>query len=209
MNAAHAIAPALFKLLRQMDTAAVPNKAGVATGLNWYGGHLDTKQSEPNWSKHLVELLRKEGIAAHCECRYDKISRDRCDVVITLPEIGKFWIEIKGAWKEYWRQKGKNDLLYRSYLLHPLVAGLDKSKTHTVPLDMQKLARLSKDEATFVGVLLIGFDSDEAPMDQDVAELVALAQLGLHPWMTAGTGWPDQYRPGCRVRCWMWYRETS
>jgi len=52
---------------------------------------------------------------------------------------------------------------------------------HTVPQDLQKLARLGKDQAAFIGMLLVGFDSEEAPMDADVVELVALARLGLHP----------------------------
>jgi hypothetical protein len=205
--AMHTIAPILFNLLRQMDAEAVPTAAGAPTGLNWYGGHIDTRQTEPAWSKRLVELLRKEGFTADCECRYDKDSRDRCDVVINLPEKGKFWIELKGAWKEYWRLK-KNDFIYRSYLLHPLVAGLDESKSHTVPLDIKKLERLPRTEAAFVGVLLIGFDSDEAPMDADAAELIAAAGLGLEPWSTAATGWRDSHRTGGRVRCWFWYKKN-
>ena len=84
----HVIAPVFFRLLRQMDTEAIPKASGTPTGLNWYGGHLDTKQTEPNWSKRLVELLLKEGFAADCECRYDKTSRDRCGIVITVPEVG-------------------------------------------------------------------------------------------------------------------------
>ena len=86
-------------------------------------------------------------------------------------------------------------------MLHPLIAGLDESKTHTVPLDLKKLSRLSKTDAAFVGVLLVGFDSDAAPMDADVAELVMLAGLDAEPWKSAANDWQDFYRPGCRVRC--------
>ena len=92
------IPPILFRLLRTMDAEAVSNAKGSPTGLNWYGGHINTRQTEPASSKRLVELLRQEGFTADCECRYGKASRDRCDVVITLPEGGRFWIEMKGAW---------------------------------------------------------------------------------------------------------------
>ncbi|HEY3318943.1 MAG TPA: hypothetical protein VGP72_00500 [Planctomycetota bacterium] len=205
-NVAAAVPAILFRLLRQMDAEATTVKDGFPTGLNWYGGHVGTRQTEPQWSKRIVELLRAEGLVAECECGYGAGTRDRCDVVIMLPEVGKFWLEIKGAWKEYWREKGTNDLLYRSYLLHPLVPGLDKTKTHTVPLDLQKLARLTRADASYVGMLLVGFDSSEAPMDADVAQLVQLARLGIEPWTAVATGWLDTYRPGQRVRVWFWYR---
>lgn len=207
--AVNAVPPILFRLLQRIDAEATTVKNGAPTGLNWYGGHVGTRQTEPQWSKRIVELLRAEGFTAECECSYGAGTRERCDVVITLPEIGKLWIEVKGAWKEYWREIGKSDLLYRSYLLHPLVAGLDKTKTHTVPLDLEKLARLSQTDAAYVGMLLVGFDSDAAPMDGDVAQLVELARLGLHPWTTAATAWVDPQRPGQRVRCWFWCRPVQ
>jgi hypothetical protein len=67
---------------------------------------------------------------------------------------GRIWIEIKGAWKAWW---GKRDHLYRSYLLHPLVPGLDP-KTHTAALDVEKVSRMTSKAADHVGLLLIGFE---------------------------------------------------
>ena len=86
MSDVQTIAPTLFRLLRQMDVEATTVKDGFPTGLNWYGGHINKRQTEPAWSKRLVELLRLDGFTANCECRYDTASRDRCDVVILAAE---------------------------------------------------------------------------------------------------------------------------
>ena len=110
------------------------------------------------------------------------------------------------AWKEYWRQQG-GELICRSYLLHPLVKDLPP-KTHTVPLDLKKLTTLHTPDAHRVGMLLIGFDTEEAPMDPDVAELADLASLNRLPWRAAAASWADRHREGCRVRCWLWQRPT-
>ena len=203
-----AVSERVFDCLRRMDCEATTIVKGAPTGLNWYGGYAGNRQTEPQWSRRLVELLRADGLDAKRECRYPGLPRARCDVVIDLGAGETLWLEIKGAWKEYWRQQG-NEWIYRSYLLHPLVAGLDKTKTHTAPLDLKKLETLTRRDAAYVGMLLVGFDSDTAPMDADVAELVRLAGLEMQPWTTVSTGWPDPHRPGCRVRCWLWHRAVT
>lgn len=203
----------IFQILRQMDAEAEPTTEGVPTGLNWYGGHARTElkkpQSEPEWSKAIAERLREQGFNAEAEVRYPasdavETPRTRCDVVVMDENGRRTWIEIKGAWRTYWEQSGSL-LLYRSYLLHPLVDGLDP-KTHTVPLDMQKLATLRKPDADEAGILLIGFDSTQSPMDDDVAELTSLAGLDDAPWSLAADEWDDAQRPGERIRCWLWRR---
>jgi hypothetical protein len=50
----HSIPQILFKLLRQIDAEAVPNASGAPTVLN------NTRQTEPAWSKRLVELCGKK-----------------------------------------------------------------------------------------------------------------------------------------------------
>jgi hypothetical protein len=79
----------------------------------------------------------------------------------------------------------------------------------TAALDFRKLAKLKRSHAAYVGDLLVGFDSEEAPMDADVGEFVHQAGIGLLPWTTIATGWPDPNRQGCRVRCWFWYRHVA
>jgi hypothetical protein len=205
----------MFETLLAMDRDATTVRDGEPTGLYWYGRHArpDQKrpQTEPNWSKELARRLCAEGIEAAAEVAYprlDRSRRNRCDLVVSLADGSTLWIEIKGAWKEYWRQQG-GMWFYESYLLHPLVGGLDKSKTHTVPLDLEKLASLRPDDADYVGMLLIGFDAAGAPMEQDVAKLENLAGLRHEPWRIESTDWPDPHRGGQHVRCWFWYRAVA
>jgi hypothetical protein len=197
--------------LRAMDHEATTVSAkGSPTGLNWYGGHarpeLKKPQTEPEWSKELARRLTDGGVESAAEVPYPNSPRARCDAVSTLPDGSRVWIEIKGAWREYWRQYGKLGT-YRSYLLHPLVAGLDP-KSHTVPLDMEKLAGLSPEDASFVAILLVGFDSAEHPMDADIDKLRTLSGLGAAPWTEIAEEWPDPHRDGECVHCWLWLREV-
>jgi hypothetical protein len=144
------LAPALLKCLREMDLEACLPRGASPTGLAWFGGHREPEKkrprTEPCWSQRLAELLPAHGFPAQAEVRYPSAPRDKCDVVASLPDGSAVWVEVKGAWKEYWR--GKSELIYRSYLLHPLVPGLDTSKSHTAALDLVKLNRLKPPDAS-------------------------------------------------------------
>jgi hypothetical protein len=201
---------ALFRSLRQMDSEANTKMQDYTTGLAWYGGYfrpeLKKPHTEPCWSTRLSQLLPQEGFPSESSVQYPDIlpKRRRCDLVASLPNGRRVWIEIKGAWKEYWRQTG-GEWIYRSYLLHPLLAGLDP-KTHTVPLDLERLKAVRQQDGSDIGCLLVGFDSNEAPMDADIEELQKLAGLSGKPWLRAMTHWPDPYRPDCNIRIWFWHR---
>ena len=54
--------------------------------------------------------------------------------------------------------------------------------------------------------LLIGLHADDDPMDEDVAQLVDLAELHAPVWTSYSTDWPDAHRDGRRVSCWFWHR---
>ncbi len=100
----------IIEHLHAMDREANTTTAkGTPTGLNWYGGHvrsdLQRPQTEPNWSKRLAELLNTDGIQAAAEMGYPDKPRTKCDLVVTN-DNESFWIEIKGAWKEYCHQTG-------------------------------------------------------------------------------------------------------
>lgn len=194
---------AMLSILHALDEEAVPRADGKPTGLNWYGGHarpdLARPQTEPLWSKALASGLSAGGYASQAEVPYPSTPRERCDLVVG----NRIWIEVKGAWKAYW---GKRDHLYRSYLLHPLVAGLDP-KSHTAALDIVKLTRLTKVDADYVGLLLIGFERQDNPMDAEVDVLVKGAGLGA--WSRTEAGWPDAHRAGERVRCSLWVKRVA
>lgn len=199
----------LFEALRRMDAEADTSKSGNPAGLNWYGGYREPAKARPRtevcWSQRLGELLPASGFPTRVEVPYPSLGRCKCDNVVSLEDGSTLWLESKGAWRDYWTARG-GTLIYRSYLLHPLVPGLDASKTHTVPLDLQKLATLRPPHADRVGVLLVGFERADDPMDGDVGELVSLAGLDRSPWETATDAWVDAHRPGHNVRCWLWHR---
>ena len=207
-------ASSLFQCLRLMDAEAGVRPDGKPTGLNWYGGHQKRSQkrpqTEPCWTQRLAELLPGYGFPAKAEVRYPrppKQQRNRCDLVIDMPQDEKLWLEIKGAWKAYWtRPRGRS--IYRSYLLSPLVPGLGE-KTHTVPGDLAKLKAVRWPEGTEVGLLLVGFEAVNDPMDGDIAELVMATRLDRPPWQVRADAWPDRYRAGERVRCWLWRRPAE
>ena len=207
MVAASGLAERLFSALRKIDAEATTARAGSPTGLNWYGAHVrpDEKRpkTEPHWSRRLAELLRADGLEADCEVPYPPTSgaRTRCDLVVALDGT-KTWIEVKGG---AGRSIGAGMEARICTARTSLVPGLDP-KTHTAALDLEKLGTLNAPVASQVGLLLVGFDSQEAPMDGDVHELVRLAELDVEPWTATLTGWPDAARPGQRVRCWFWLR---
>jgi hypothetical protein len=199
----------VFRVLYRMDQEAdTLYPTGNPTGLHDYGKHARPEQkrpqTEPNWTKRLSVLLPARAIPTTPEVHYPDDSGCKCDLVVSLPGGVEFWLEIKGAWKQWWIENG-SDWIYRSYFFHPLVPGLDP-KTHTVPLDLEKLRRLRPPHATHVGSLLVAFDSESAPVESDVAELVRLAGLASEPWTTDRAWWPDARRPGRFVKCWLWRR---
>lgn len=205
------LASSIFAALRRMDDEATTVASGKRTGLWSYGYHarpdLRRPQTEPEWSKRLAALLTAAGFPSRPECRYPGLpagQRNSCDVVVELPSGGRLWLELKGAWRDYWAAKG-NLFIYRSYLLHPLVPDLDP-KSHTLPHDLTKLGRLSPDEASAVAALLIGFEADGDPMDADVQELVRLARLDASPWVEFSDRWAASHAVGHHVRCWLWAR---
>lgn len=201
-------AKVVFDALRQMDAEASARRNGEPTGLLWYGGHyrpdLTKPQTEPCWTKRLAELLPTLGYPASAEVAYPTAPRSRCDLNATLPGGEKVWLEIKGAWKQYWIEN-KRPWIYRSYLLHPLAPHLDP-KTHTVPLDLQKLALLRRQDGDVAACLLVGFDANSAPMLHDVDELKRLSGLNRSYWEESSTVWADPYRPDGQISCWLWWR---
>jgi hypothetical protein len=194
-----------------MDAEACTQIDGYPTGLAWYGGYREPlkkrPRTEPCWSQRLAELLPRFGFTAAAEVRYPGGGRNKCDVVAYDERGITTWIEVKGAWKEYWR--GKSEWIYRSYLLHPLLPGLDATKTHTAALDLRKLQRLTRPPADRIALLVVGFDSSEAPMDPDIVEFANVAKLGGPPWQVTTSGWADAYRLGGSVKCWMWERPVD
>lgn len=199
--------------LRRMDAEAGPRADGKATGLWWYGGHarpdLRRPQTEVEWSRRLGDLLRDGGRGVRREVRYPGGSRDRCDLVIDVRDrSGPLWLEVKGAWKDWWMGHG-GAAMFRSYLLHPLVPAPSLGRRHTAALDVQKLARLDRTDAAAVGLLLVAFDVPSAPVTPDLTEFARLAGLDAAPWRTRTAEWPDVHAPSRTVHVRLWTRPTT
>ncbi len=216
-DAIPSLATAIFKCLHDMDQEANVTVRGNTTGLNWYGAFANPNQkrpaTEPSWTKRLAALLPACGVVARSEERYPRPAirtSQKCDLLAEPSESTCVWIEVKGAWKDWSvRQGDRQHWFYRSYLLHPLEAGLDETKTHTVPFDFRRLESLAPADGTHAGLLLVSFDSDAHPIAEDVDVLVRLARLSAPLWTTFHTSWTDTYLPNCHVRCWLWIRPIT
>jgi hypothetical protein len=204
-----ALAQQILGSLRAMDAEAVPRSDGKLTGLWWYGGHarpeLKRPQTEVEWSRRLAALLSNAGYTTRRETAYPGTPRDRCDLVALLPDGRRVWIEVKGAWKDYWVAR-RGHAIFRGYLLHPLVPYPALGKRHTAALDLEKLGRLGPSSADLVAFLLVGFDRPDAPLDADLAEFVGLAGLGRDPWSGATDSWTDVQQRGVHPH--VWWREV-
>lgn len=209
------LVPLIFDSLRQMDEEATSlTKDNQPTGLSDYGRHarkdISRPQAEVEWSRRLAQLIEPHVQGVKTEVPYpdyavpDARKRQRCDLVVQLPSQQSLWIEIKGAWRDYW---GGNNRIYRCYLLHPLVDDADAGKTHTLPFDLQKLSALRTPEADYVAELLIGFEKPDDPMVGDVDTLVELA--GLSEWSGFDTSWMSSIVLNQQVRVWFWCRAVK
>lgn len=197
-----------------MDEEAQTTHEGYKTGLHYYGGHYQPDESrpdtEPSWTNRLAEMLPKHGWSCEVEQQYPEApdgQSSRCDLVIEVDDGSRLWLEVKGAWKDYWLEKGGH-VIYRSYLLHPLIDGL-MEKSHTAANDLRKLEQLDSDHATHVGLLLVGFDRPDAPMEEDIDELKQLTDLGSGGWHEYHESWPDPHHHARKVKCWLWVKEND
>jgi hypothetical protein len=206
----------LFQFLHQMDNEAkTPVGEGFRAGLVNYPRHrgMEPGNEEKSIKRRLRELFTQSNWPAKTEVRYPGEARKKCDIVVSVPGDAKLWLEIKLAWKAWFSAaKGKieynSESIYRSYLLGPLYGGLEKS--HSAMQDIEKLGRLGHLEAEYVAGLLVGFDSTDSPMAQDVEDLVDKCELLGKGWLVFGPEiWSDRNCEKCRFCCWCWIRKVS
>ena len=194
----------LFEALHTMDREATVIRGGP-TGLCWYGARK-TRQTSRHWIPRLVSLLQETGVNAHGQQPYP-LGGARCDLSIRVSENESVWIEIVGAWKDYCRRVGMESI-YRASLQFPIEPAHSVARKNKLATDMERLASLSQPFAQHIGVLIVGFDSSQFPMDADVQELESRSELGRSPWRRFEKSWVDPHRDGCSVKCWLFLRPT-
>jgi hypothetical protein len=107
--------------------------------------------------------------------------------------VNAFWIEVKGEWREEILPTGpRKNPSYSKYIV----------KTAE---DLDKLATLTPQDASHVGLLALGFDRLDVPIHaSDFAPITArMTQPG---WQSEYVELPDSWWNGYRIRCWFWWR---
>ena len=160
-----------------------------------------TEETLTSWL--LAKRLQAAGFVTDVERPYPD-SNEECDLVLYTGDERRFWVEVKYAWKRWFRCEGvdKANPVFKAYLLgdasHPGAAH-----------DFRKLARLRRPDAERVGVLLIGLDSTAKPMDPEIALLAEQEKLAAHRWeLVVETHWRDRRDSSFRLNSWFWSRAT-
>lgn len=197
------ISAKLFEYLHAMDDeACTPSGHCSYAGLVDFSGYkgLKARQYEKVWNDRLAELFTESGYCVSREYYYPN-SRMKCDLLICTGET-KIWLEVKAVWKSWFSSRtGRietNTAFYRAYLFG------DRHRTHSAVGDIIKLAKLRKEHADYVCLLLIGFDSEAESIDNDIAQLATNLRLRENKWHILGPEtWPDRNQPVCRYNCWL------
>ena len=202
-------AAAVFDALARMDTAASTMVRGHRAGLCDFAGHLGitTKTYEVPIYRALAKNLDGSGFAAVSDQRYPGGTQS-CDVLVTLPDARKLWMEVKQAWKCWFSNRSgqvEKSGFYTSYLLGPRAGGL--ARTHSAGQDFEKIEQLRPPHADCLAFLLIGFEAAADSMDAEILRLEKLNDLSPRGWRRFdGPIIPDSNAPACRIRMWLWCR---
>jgi hypothetical protein len=155
-------------------------------------------------SWQLEKQLSASGLSVKREHRYPG-SREECDLVITMANGNRFWVEVKNAWRHWFNPDGTSERssAYRGYLFG------DESHLGAAH-DFEKLEQLRPTDAHWLGVLLIGFDSDKARMAGDIQELTDTKQLIARGWkIVASKRWADRRNANFGISTWFWSKEAG
>ena len=110
-----------------------------------------------------------------------------------MPLIGKLWLEMKMAWKD-WHLRGDKASNFDAYLN-------GASKTHSFAQDFDKLSMLTAEHGQYAGELLIGLDSIKKPMIENVS--AAIEKIDLRFWRQMGPEtWIDRNCSDYRFHLW-------
>ena len=154
------------------------------------------------WQLHKRLVARNWSIEWEHGC-FQTIREKKCDLVVSLDNGERLWLEIKLAWKAWANCKSPPTYanpFYPSYLRG------SKIRSHSLRDDFQKLNTLCP-ATDHRAVCLVGFDSLADPMDGEVSDIFQEAQLDDPGWQRAmNTHWPDRRNTTFRINVLVWWR---
>jgi hypothetical protein len=155
--------------------------------------------------------LKQRGISANTETRYPR-TYERCDLVISIRGTRDLWIEVKTAYRE-----DLNGVLDGTRPIElPYGSSWEAGVDDIRAKDIRKLNSLRPVDASYVGIVLLGFDREGKPLTDE--ELYGRLRDELDNWTAAhgargGITRPDRYpgraKIGYRDRLWFWYRPVT
>ena len=198
----------LIDQVRAIDKQCCKIIDGIECGLVYIRDQFGEAALRETGKKHTEELLiswrlaaalRAAGVEINLEECYPN-TREHCDLVVHIPDGPAFALEVKIAWKKWvWTdQSVHTSSAFKGYLLG------DATHNGTAH-DYVKLQRAIWSQPTWLGVLLVGFDSFAAPMDDMIAQLERQQDLHRNGWeLSAHDSWADRRNTQYRIACWFW-----
>jgi len=199
------VCTALLQTFIEMDAeAAIPAMPG-ASGLQWYRGSRHKFSIKRRWLRELRRRLAAQGFPTRLNVVF-KAGVGRCDCVVEFAPGAALWLEVVGVWKSFSCRIGQSKQ-YRCALFHPLlpnpVAGIN-----TVPNALQRLRALQAPAhaRTYAGVLVLGFETPEDPLEQDIEVLERISELRDECWKRESRTWVTNEKHPERVSAYFWVR---
>jgi hypothetical protein len=211
----------ILTALQEMGSESV--KAGKPYGLRGYPDfHRELYPGSFRkyaWEEPLIagiaSRLRNKGLHVQTESLYPT-AKEKCDLIVTLTEGARLWLECKTAFKESLGEPSPGYGYGYDYEgtkpYSPRGKGCWTAGVADIGAqDLLKLKSLRRQDAEFIGILLLGFDRSTVPLGHD--ELYDLLPRDLASWTALhkdedGVMWPDPYPPraarGFRDRVWLW-----
>jgi hypothetical protein len=142
--------------------------------------------------------------------------KKKCDIVLSINDTELFWIEGKLVMEDYWVW---DDTIGKWYWENPapIYGQWREALADVRGKDLQKLNTLTRSDATYIGILVLGFDRIGGMLEQDDF-YNQLPKQPLCTWESFhqhrdGVNWLDHYVPagsrGFRDRLWFWFCDVK
>lgn len=196
----------IFDTLKIMDNEAATVIKGFHAGLSAHEIHTGygDRKHEVSLRDGLKTRLTQAGYTTTAEKPYPGFSSRDCDLFTEVDGETKVWLEMKVAWKAWFRATEgrlvRNHSLCRSYLL-------DENRSHSLVGDFQKLTATRLPEGSVKAVLLIGFSEVLDPIWPLVADLFEGTAACFKDWHQLEPAiWLDRNDDSTQRECYIWWR---